>query len=76
MSTRDPRKEPRPGDEAHGPVVKAKVLRVTLDDNGICAVEFTACGVDYDYHPEHTRKCTLLQWGQFVGLGTVIHAAD
>jgi hypothetical protein len=76
MFERDPRVDPRPGDEVGGPAVKALVLSVSMVASGIDLVMFTACGAGYNYRPEHSSCRSLEDWQKFAKNAEVIHAAD
>jgi hypothetical protein len=76
MMTRDPRVDPKPGDEVAGPVIKSKVVSVTTTEAGIAVVEYTVAAKSLEYHPEHTAKVSLEHWSQFAGCGEVLHVAQ
>jgi hypothetical protein len=63
--TRDPRKDPKPGDELFGGCLKTKVLSITLDEAGVSSVEYSVSHKDHPYHPEYSARRTLDQWIYF-----------
>ena len=63
---RDGKTDPRPGDEFVGPLLKAKVLEITIDEIGIRNVTYTVNGKDADYHPQSRCTVTLAAWTRFV----------
>lgn len=74
---RDPRTDPRPGDEVAGSVVKAKVLRILVDESGIIEVFFTANGRVFDYQATESSR-SLDGWRRFTAGGNteVLKTAD
>jgi hypothetical protein len=71
---RDPRVDPRPGDELRGPVVKTKVLSITLSESGTAEVEYTLAGLHFDYHEDYSSTVSLERWKQFAAPGLVVVA--
>jgi hypothetical protein len=58
---RNPRCNPKPGDELFGPVLKVKVLSVVT----VTTVTFTTNGKKHPYHEYITNTLTLEEWRKF-----------
>ncbi len=68
---RDPKTEPKPGDEFKCKVVKCKVIGVEIDETGIHHVDILGGHVDLPYMPAHPAKFTISRFRAFVGHDTV-----
>lgn len=67
MPARDPKIDPRPGDLLVGPVLKARVERITLGANSaIETVEYIISHVDHPFAKQKGCVVSLAQWQRCV----------
>lgn len=65
---RDPKVDPRPGDELAGPLVKAKVTTVTIAEGGaVLSVSYLMAVVGESYSMSQEDKKSIQAWRRFVG---------
>ena len=62
---RNPKLDPRPGDELIGPTLKAKVTSILLGESGIVSVFYKVTTVAGHYD-KHVCNASLSQWSRFV----------
>ena len=67
--------DPKPGDEIIGATVRVKVVRVTLDESGICDVCYLGAHRNHPYVATAECHKTLAQWRLFVGDHEVVNHA-
>ena len=67
MSERDPKLNPKPGDLLAGPMLKARVERITLGKEDVIeGVEYIVGHVDHPFQRQKGCNVSLQQWQRFV----------
>jgi uncharacterized Fe-S cluster-containing radical SAM superfamily protein len=72
---RDPRTDPRPGDEMAGPIARVKVLSVTYDEGGLSSVELVGCGRQCEYELAYKFTFSAARWISFTEKAEVLTTA-
>lgn len=68
---RDPKVDPRPGDEFVCTVVKCKVIGTEMDETGIHHVDILGGHVTLPYQPNYPTRFTIERFRAFVGHDSV-----
>lgn len=75
MPDRNPRTDPRPGDELGGKALKVKVLSISLGETGITSIELVGASPNQDYDLRYKYTFSIERWLGFVRTAEVLHHA-